>query len=158
MTMAIIYTNRGVQILVDDEDFDDLSKFSWHISNRGYAARSIRRNGKNGSIRMHRYLLGLESGDERYGDHINGDQLDNRRFNLRIVTPAQNMMNTRKPRNNTSGFKGVCRTSKRPIKWAAQIRLKGRNIALGVYETPELAHEVYCLAADMIFGEFANHG
>ncbi len=39
---------------------------------------------------LHRYLMGLEPGDKREVDHINGDTLDNRRENLEIVSAGEN--------------------------------------------------------------------
>jgi hypothetical protein len=44
-------------------------------------------------------------------DHINQDEFDNRRENLRIATYRQNALNV-KPRNN-SGFAGVCICNKK---------------------------------------------
>lgn len=40
---------------------------------------------------MHRYILGAPAG--LMVDHINGDTLDNRRWNLRLVTRIQNGQN-----------------------------------------------------------------
>lgn len=40
-------------------------------------------------------------------DHKNGDIHDNRLCNLRLATPTQNMCNTRMPRNNKTGLKGL---------------------------------------------------
>ena len=42
-------------------------------------------------------------------DHINLIKTDNRICNLRLVTKAQNMSNRARPKNNTTGFKGVFR-------------------------------------------------
>lgn len=38
-------------------------------------------------------MLGLVKGDGLFADHINGDKLDNRRENLRILTPGQSASN-----------------------------------------------------------------
>ena len=59
------------------------------------------------TIMMHRYILSAD--DEHEVDHINGNSLDNRRCNLRIVTRSENMANRAIFRNNTSGYKGVFR-------------------------------------------------
>lgn len=86
-------------------------------------------------------------------DHINGDPGDNRWCNLREATRAQNMHNYRRPRNNTSGVKGV--QFKRD-RWYATIKVNRRVIWLGSYSTRRDAHEAYRTAAQRYFGEFAR--
>lgn len=88
-------------------------------------------------------------------DHINGNRSDNRISNLRAATYQQNSRNQRIHRDSSTGFKGVT-FSKARGKFVAYIRDGFRNKNLGGYSTAEEAHEVYCLAADMIFGEFAR--
>lgn len=79
-------------------------------------------------------------------DHINQDKTDNRLENLRLVTHAENMQNRPCQRNNVSGFKGVapCRKSGR---WQALICSNNKQIHLGLFASPELAHAAYCAAA-----------
>ena len=88
-------------------------------------------------------------------DHANGDPSDNRISNLREATRSQNMANARKPRNNTSGLKGVSRRSDGK-KWVAQIMVRGVKFHLGSFDRPEDAHAVYCKAAAIHQGAFAR--
>ena len=90
-------------------------------------------------------------------DHRDGDGTNNRHGNLRECTQAQNMANTKKHKRNTSGYKGVS-WNKDAKKWTAKISINWKMKHLGYFETAELAHEFYCLAADMLHGEFSNHG
>ena len=76
-------------------------------------------------------------------DHINGVRHDNRTKNLRVVTQLQNAQN--KPnrfKTNKSGYRGVCWNA-RAKKWQAGIHANGASIYLGVFDTPELAHQAY---------------
>lgn len=74
-------------------------------------------------------------------DHINGDKSDNRARNLREATRSQNMQNTYDARSgNKCGFLGV---SAHGRGWRAQIKIAGKSIKLGTFETPELAHAAY---------------
>lgn len=155
--MKKIPLTQGKFALVDDEDYEDLSKLKWHISGRGYASRqSPRENGRQRVVFMHRVILGLKHGDGVDCDHINGDRLDNRRANLRPCTRAENMRNVKRRSDNRSGFKGV-HWRKDKCQWAASIRVNYRPVHLGYFKSAEEAYEVYCLAADILHGQFAKH-
>ncbi len=88
-------------------------------------------------------------------DHINLDKLDNRMTNLRIATPAQNNANQPLTIRNSSGFKGAT-WHKRCQKWQAAIKVSGKNIHLGLFESAEAAHDAYIKAAKEHYGEFAR--
>lgn len=88
-------------------------------------------------------------------DHINGTPADNRIANLREATPSQNMWNSARPKNNTSGVKGVS-WSAVYSKWAAAIKVERRNINLGMFATKQEAAEAYRAAARKFHGEFAR--
>lgn len=90
-------------------------------------------------------------------DHINGIPSDNRLTNLRLATRSENMANMRKPRSNTSGTKGVSWDKERE-KWRADIRINGKGVNLGRFNTKEGASSAYRVAANEIFGEFARAG
>ena len=88
-------------------------------------------------------------------DHRNHNKLDNRRENIRIATPAQNLANSKA--RGTSGFKGVSVTSDVKGKpYQAKIKSNGKTQYLGHFSTPEEAHEAYCVAATKAHGEFAR--
>jgi hypothetical protein len=128
-----------------------------HSSQEGYTCWMICVFGKK--YKAHRVIWCLVTGEWPTSliDHRNCLATDNRWENLRIATDAQNSQNSRRPATNTSGFKGAC-FNKRNKKWFAQIKKDKKRHFLGFYETPEDAHEAYCLAADLLFGEYANHG
>ena len=86
-------------------------------------------------------------------DHRDGDATNNRWTNLRRATSSQNTANSRRPRNNTSGYKGVSLLRGR---WRALIWNNGLLIYLGTFATPEAAHAAYVAAARKLFGEFAR--
>jgi hypothetical protein len=88
-------------------------------------------------------------------DHINGNTLDNRIENLRPVTHAQNMLNKKLYRNNTSGRKGVS-FHKATGKFQARIYRDKSCVNLGLYERVEDAAEAYRRAAKQLHGEFAR--
>ena len=83
---------------------------------------------------MHREILGLRKGDKKVGDHINGNGLDNREFNLRAISRSINSLNRNHKQTGTSSkYIGVYYC---PACWKAQIR----NKCIGVFDTEEEAH------------------
>ena len=107
--------------------------------------RSIKINGK--TYLEHRLVWLFHHGyfPSKDIDHINGDKTDNRICNLREATPAENGQNFGKFKNNTTGFTGAS-FHKRTGKWQAQISKNGKAIHLGLFNTPEEAHDVYLKA------------
>lgn len=139
--------------LVDDEDFEYLSQFSW-CRGRGqkthYAVARV-----NGRVQqMHRLLLTPPRGITV--DHADGDGLNNTRSNIRLATSTQNQQNRSRRCDNASGYKGVWRLKRDLAKpWTAQIKLNGKAKSLGYFATPEEAAHAYNQAADSMFGEYA---
>lgn len=108
---------------VSPED-EHLSAFRWRLTTSGYAVRGVE------TIAMHRQILGLVDVDwTRVADHINGNPLDNRRSNLRIVTQAQNTHN-RVPLGGSSRHMGVCWNGQKN-RWRARVTIAGRVYRLG---------------------------
>jgi hypothetical protein len=139
-----LYARDGsvrAHVLVDDEDYAWLSQWRWTLLPSGYAYRRTRRGPSAGVIYMHRQILGLVRGDGRVGDHVNGDRLDNRRANLRVVTRRGNAQNCLSTIGSTSRFRGVSWNTARQ-KWIAQAWINGRQTNLGSYDSEEEAAAV----------------
>jgi hypothetical protein len=88
-------------------------------------------------------------------DHVNGDSIDNRIQNLRVATNSQNSKNSKIPKRNTSGYKGVSRR-KGSSKWFVSIRINGISRRITGFSDPQSAHEVYKKMAAEFHGEFAR--
>ena len=88
-------------------------------------------------------------------DHIDGDKTNNSINNLRMANQSQNAANSKTPKTNKSGYKGVYYDAWGD-RYRAKIVLKGKRIYLGSFDLPEEAYQAYCRAAQKIFGEFAR--
>lgn len=150
--MRKIPLTKGHFAIVDDEDYEELSKYKWY-SSLGRAVRGIPKGDNMAKIHMHRVIAQTPEGMDT--DHINGDPLDNRRSNLRWATRSQNLSNKGMNRNNKSGFKGVF-WFKNYKKWLATIRVDKKRIFLGYFKDKIEAAIAYNNAAIKYHNEFAK--
>lgn len=146
-----IELTRGRVAIVDVEDFEELNKYKWCYSeNRSgncWAMRTLKRK----TVRMHRVIM--DAPPAIFVDHINGDQLDNRKINLRLATRYENAHNHKIFSTNTSGYTGVS-FHRRANKWRANIWYKNHAHHLGLFNSKEEASLAYEKKAKELFGEF----
>ena len=88
-------------------------------------------------------------------DHRDTDPSNNRWHNLREATSSQNKTNTRTPRNNTSGFKGVY-WNKIVRKWWVYINKDCRRHSLGYFDDINEAVSVVTRERMKKHGEYAR--
>ena len=128
---SVCLSDMAGEILVDRDVAEKIQNRKWCLS-EGYPASRI--GGE--LIRLHDVVMALsheEKPEGCYVDHINQDKLDNRRCNLRFVTPAENTKNIPLSTLNTSGYVGVSLTKKG--RYRAYITADKRRIELGTYDT-----------------------
>jgi len=138
---------HGARSRIDLEDAVLAEPWNWHLSRFGYAVRKP----TTGVVFLHRAILAAPKGVEV--DHKNGDRLDNRRSNLRLVSHANNCKNSALRRDNACRLKGVS-WHKHTGRWRAVVQINGRPRHLGLFDTAELAFEAYEREAARLFGEF----
>lgn len=151
----------GTCALVDDEYHVMLSQFRWRWTSgyavSGYYEGSSHKTRKWISAPMHRVVMNAEHG--QIIDHVNGNRLDNRKCNLRLVTNQENLRNmrvdARKTSLSTSRFKGVARRARFSPSWAAKIMVDYKFLSLGSFKCELAAALAYNTAALRIFGSHA---
>ena len=164
-----VETKYGDQfVILDEEDYDIIQKYELRLKlvrdrtrkdNIFYVVLCKNVKGKKFKKSLHRVLTSCPDG--LVVDHINGNPLDNRKCNLRIVTQKENMQNPNKynyenvlrvidssytiqrnkPTNKKSGVKGI-KWNKMSNKWEVGFKVDGKYKYLGVYPTLEEAIQV----------------
>ena len=149
---AFIQLTKGYTTAIDVADVALAEGRNWCSL---IAPHTVYAQGKinNKTVFLHRLLLGFPSGLDV--DHIDGDGLNNRRSNLREATRSQNLRNQRVSKDSASGLKGITWYPDR-AKWGARIKVDGRRLWLGLYETPESAHAAYVAASAEHHAEFGR--
>jgi hypothetical protein len=151
----------GKFVLVDDEDYEWLSQYTWRIHKDKWNTYAYRReeylDGRTRDILMHREIMGFVEFDGKMVDHKNRNGLDNRRENLREASPLLNSMNRKTRINNTSGYRGVCWSVKKgkKSKWRAALTHNGKTVFSKRFDCKEDAARAYDEAAKKIWGDDA---
>lgn len=152
--MREIKLTQGQVALVDNADFEKLSKYKWFAHKKqnkhGATYYAERKPKDRTNYSMHKHIMGEPPAGHQI-DHIDGNSLNNQRENLRFVTPAQNQMN-RAP----SGEKKYKGTYKADNKFAARISVNKKRIHLGRFKTEREAACAYDTAAKQHFKQFSK--
>lgn len=117
MSMKVLNLTNGVLSVLDDHDYNTVSKHKWYAVKHGgtfYVARTDNRK----TILLHRELLKPPEG--MVVDHINRIGLDNRRSNLRVCTHQENMQNL----NRRGGVDMYA-----PGRWRYRVTINSRQFA-----------------------------
>lgn len=152
-----IQLTKGLSALVDEADYEKFNQFNWcaHPNGHGkkfYAVRRSKTDGKSREIYLHREIM--EDPHGMFVDHINGNTLDCRRENMRLVTMSQNAMNRRLRSDNKLGVVGVSQL--KDGRYFAYISINGKRTKLGRFATLEEAKAARETAESKYHGEYAR--
>lgn len=140
--------------LIDDEDFERISKFKWHFNENG---GSVYRFYTKYAYKTSHIAIANEvmKDYDHMFDHKDSNSLNESKSNLRICSYSQNGHHRKKKKNTSSKYIGVC-WAKKCKKWLASIMKDGKNMCLGYFSNEILAALAYDKKARELFGEFAN--
>lgn len=140
--VVIIYINSkygDCECIIDREDFDKVNQFntSWYLvynkSRIESVVTKIQRNKVRKSIKLH--VLLTDRPDGLVVDHIDGNVLNNKKSNLRVVTAEENATNLKDYNTSSSGYQNIYFE-----KGKYSVRIKPKRY--GRYDTIEEAVKV----------------
>lgn len=146
---VIGYTNTGDSFIIDKDDFEHVKPFYWSKAKGRCPYIETFKGGKR--MLLHRFIIGARKGD--IVDHINHDESDSRKQNIRIVTAMENSINRKIRADNTSGYPGVMQRYNG--KWYAEIKVNHKRISLGTFAEKEDAIAARKAAEERYFGEYS---
>ena len=141
---GIGYTTKGEKFYFDLEDYDKISQYRWYKNGCGYIM------GTHKTL-MNRLVMNAKN--DEYVDHIHHNKYDNRKSELRIVSPSQNHYNSEIQTNNTSGYTGVY-YHKPSGCWVAYTKINKKQIRK-YYKTKEEAIQGRIMLENECFKEYA---
>ena len=147
--MKEVQLTQGKVALVDDDDFERVSKYNWCYLKIGYACSRI----KNKIILLHNFIMDYSKNMKI--DHKDRNRLNCQKNNLRFATDQQNGSNRSKTVKNTSGYIGVY-WEKRRNHWVSRITYNGKRKYLGSYEDIKEAALKYDIENKKLNGEFCG--
>jgi hypothetical protein len=139
-------------VLMDEEDYkrEFIAGRTWRVRAASTSKPYLQRRGAR-RVWFHRAVMNAQPGQQV--DHINGNSLDNRKQNLRLVTPAQNCRNVGPRLGYSSRFKGV---GFHLGRWRARIKVDNKHIEVGRFKDEVEAAFAYDIASLKYHGEYGR--
>ena len=165
MTFIIDSNTYGrKEVIIDDEDWNKIKDYKWYVNaikgkskNSFYVKASDLKTKekfkKRKTVILHRLIM--DAPKDKVVDHINHNELDNRKVNLRICSKADNSRNRSKVKNSTSKYLGV-NLGKGLKKYRVAIRKNYKPIHIGYFKNEIDAAKAYDEKAKELHGEYAN--
>lgn len=155
--------NETYEILIDTEDLDKLIEFdaswflSWSKSSKKNYISAMKYDGINekGKKKYRTYYLErfvTNAPPKTHVDHEDQNPLNNRKYNLRVTSVANNIKHRKsKNSNNKSGYRNVCWIKN---KWIVQLQIDGKNTKLGSFDNVDEAGKFAEKMRQKYYGEF----
>jgi hypothetical protein len=138
------------KVALIDRNMAHLLNWGWYAHATGYAVRNYTQSRCiRKIIWMQHAVVGQPVNRNYCVDHINGDKLDNRRENLRIITRRENCLNKQSHRNGRFPDARIhikIKDGNYRVYWSSQIRIGKKRIHLGMFRTEQKASFAYMKA------------
>lgn len=144
-----IFKIKQTEVIIDKDLYYDIIKYKWNIAQQQYIQKTENRK----TITLHRYIMNYIGNN--VVDYIDGNKLNNKLENLRIINRTQNAMNKTKSIGTSSKYIGVS-LGTRDGKWNSGIQINGIQKHLGCFENEIDAAKARDQATKKYFGEYGK--
>jgi hypothetical protein len=151
----VLYKNNKHIFDFSEKLLEKLKRFYWTEGTNGHLHTSYYDNNGKQKIFKSYWLVINKPSKGFVVDHINKNEKDNRKENLRYATKQTNNINRNKNKNNKSGYKGVY-FAKNIGLYIAKIQKGKEIIYLGCYNNPKDAYIARARKELEIYGEYAR--
>lgn len=134
---------RIFETLIDLEDLERIKNLGYHWNagwnphTKSWVAQASEYLGywdNKGHTITHYLAIEIMQSDKLDVNHKNHDTLDNRKYNLDVITNLQNIIHRRGANpNSKSGVRNVC-WSEQTQRWLVQFQVNGKNKCFGRYK------------------------
>lgn len=107
-SLTLTYKGNKIKTYFDLEDYNLISKYHWRIAvkkHKYYVCTG--QASRNKLVYLQNLILGFIPDKIHEVDHIDGESLNNRKSNLRLVTRLENIQNAKAKCTNKLGFRGI---------------------------------------------------
>lgn len=114
--LKVKYKDTWCDSYIDKESYEKVSSRVWrtnHKKNKVYLVSGSVKT--NNSVYLHNFIMNHVCTPKFEVDHLDGNSLNNRISNLKIVTRQENVDNTRVRIDNKIGIRGVCQNNKNKL-------------------------------------------
>lgn len=109
--LNLTYQNQVISAYIDADDYKLAASRTWRVSKKKNKYYLVSGSKTKGTLEYLHHLIVHEDIPSCYEiDHIDGNSLNNRKNNLRIVSRLTNIQNAKARIDNQIGIRGICKT------------------------------------------------
>jgi hypothetical protein len=151
-------TSESGRAIIDIEDVEKCKKHKWRLTDKSTKRKNIKYvyagSGAGNQLPLHRFITNTPEGI--MPDHIDGNPLNNRKYNLRLVTEQLNCINKTMKDYHKLGFSGVYYYEGHNQPYKTEIQLFKQRVYFKNYKTLEDCALTRFLAEIMVFREYRS--
>lgn len=138
--MKVQYKEEWLTVYIDIEDEDLVKSYRWRASRKKNKIYLVTGQSASKTLQyLHNLIMNYTPMDGYEIDHLDGNSLNDRKENLKLVTRRRNIENTRVRIDNKIGIRGICQ-----ITGKFKVDFSNNKIRFYFRDWDTLEEAVYC--------------